>query len=253
MENASKALIMAGSVLIALMILGALVLLFSNLTAYQDTNVRTERSEQVIEFNNQYETYNRNDVRGSDIYSLLNRAADYNERKSYTGQEGKEIAFEPITIIIDFGGRLDDLAPPDGGNKLITKNQYTLSGTNNEFKNSVTDEVNSLEERYGSSSLTNLTGGLTKIFIDTDNPEEQRLAVEKFNSASKRKKISSWREIAPGSQIREDIYKYYEYVQFKRAYFDCSSIARQGESGTTYNSKTGRIVKMEFKYNGKMQ
>ena len=48
MENASKALIMAGSVLIALMILGALILLFSNLNAYQETNVRNERSAQVV-------------------------------------------------------------------------------------------------------------------------------------------------------------------------------------------------------------
>ena len=72
MENASKALIMAGSVLIALMIIGALVLMFSNLTSYQETNTRSTRSAQITEFNNQFETYNRKDVRGSDLYSLLN-------------------------------------------------------------------------------------------------------------------------------------------------------------------------------------
>ena len=35
MENASKALIIAGSLLIGLLIISALVLMFSNLTAYQ--------------------------------------------------------------------------------------------------------------------------------------------------------------------------------------------------------------------------
>ena len=55
MENASKALIMAGSVLIALMIIGALLLMFNSLTSYQDTNTQGEREAQVIEFNNQYE------------------------------------------------------------------------------------------------------------------------------------------------------------------------------------------------------
>ena len=36
MENASKALIMAASVLIALVIIGAFMLMMSNLTDYQD-------------------------------------------------------------------------------------------------------------------------------------------------------------------------------------------------------------------------
>ena len=82
MENASKALIMAGSVLIALMIIGALLLMFNNLSSYQNTNNDNEMQAQIIEFNNQYETYNRDDVRGSDLYSLLNKVIDYNRRKS---------------------------------------------------------------------------------------------------------------------------------------------------------------------------
>ena len=48
MENASKALIIAGSVLIALMIIGALLLMFSNLSNYQSTNTQGTREAQVI-------------------------------------------------------------------------------------------------------------------------------------------------------------------------------------------------------------
>lgn len=105
MENASKALIMAGSVLIALMIIGALLLMFNSLSSYQDTNTQTVREAQIVEFNNQYETFNRNDVRGSDLYSLLNRVVDYNRRKSTVGtgtnDEGADIAFQPMTISYD--------------------------------------------------------------------------------------------------------------------------------------------------------
>ena len=92
MENASKALIMAGGVLIALLIIGSLLLMFNNLSSYLDTNIKETRTAQIIEFNNQFETYNRTDVRGSDLYSLLNKAADYNERKSIIGNEGKGIS-----------------------------------------------------------------------------------------------------------------------------------------------------------------
>lgn len=38
---------------------------------------------------------------------------------------------------------------------------------------------------------------------------------------------------------------YYEYVQFKRAKFDCVS--------TEYNQQTGRIIRMIFKFTGKFE
>ena len=81
MENATKALIMAGSVLIALMIIGALILMFNSLTSYQKVGESNTKEAQIVEFNNQYETFNRKNVRGSDLYSLLNRGVDYNRRK----------------------------------------------------------------------------------------------------------------------------------------------------------------------------
>ena len=42
MENASKALLMAGSVLIALMIVGLLVFMFSNLSNYQSSDTENK-------------------------------------------------------------------------------------------------------------------------------------------------------------------------------------------------------------------
>ena len=80
MENASKALIMAGSVLIALLVVGALVLMFSNLTSYQNSNEKATKDEQITKFNQEYSTYNRKDVRGNELYSLINRVVDYNRR-----------------------------------------------------------------------------------------------------------------------------------------------------------------------------
>lgn len=246
MENASKALIMAGSVLIALMIIGALILTFSNLTAYQETNTRSTRSTQMAEFNSQYETYNRKDVRGSDLYSLLNKAIDYNRRQSTAGtnwaDSGQEIAYEPM--VIEFTIDKSELVAPDGVSRLFTSNSYTVSGKSNNFGNKVKDEIDDLEGEYGQSSLTNLTTNLTKIFIDdSSTSQEKEEAVQNFNSASKKKTVSDFKEIKEDSQIRQDVYKYYEYIQFKRAHFDCEKVE--------YNNETGRITKMQFKFNGK--
>lgn len=139
MENASKALIMAGSVLIALMIIGALLLMFNGLSNYQKTDTTTTREAQVIEFNNQYETYNRKNVRGSDLYSVLNRVVDYNRRKSTEGKgkdEGQYLAYIPMTIIINFAGKNQNFSA-DGTIRLIKMNTYTQSNTQNDFEKDI--------------------------------------------------------------------------------------------------------------------
>lgn len=247
MENASKALIIAGSVLIALMIIGALVLMFSNLSAYQETNVQTTREAQIVEFNNQYETYNRKDVRGSELYSLLNKVIDYNRRESEAGtgwsDKGQTVSYEPMTISFT----IDRFALCVDTPRLFKQNAYKISSENsltkNTFENMISEGISAIEKEYGQDSLTNLTTGLTAIFIDADTDQAKQDAVNKFNSVSKKIKISDYGKIGPNGKIREDIYKYYEYVQFKRAHFNCTN--------TTYNQKTGRILSLEFEFNGK--
>ena len=248
MENASKALIIAGSVLIALMIIGALLLMFSNLSNYQGTDTQGTREAQVIEFNNQYETYNRKDVRGSELYSLLNRVIDYNRRQSTAGtgstDQGQYISYEPMIVEFTIKNDIRTQLSIDGTYRLIKKSKYTSSNTNNEFENEIKEEIDRLENKYGTESLTNLTTNITRIFPESPTPQQEQEAVERFNNACKNKQIDSWDDIKEGSQIRNDIYKYYEYVQFKRAYFNCTS--------AEYNKNTGRITKMTFETNGKL-
>lgn len=248
MENASKALIIAGSLLIGLVIISALVLMFSNLTAYQKTNTETTRESQIVEFNHQYETYNRQDVRGSELYSLLNKVIDYNRRESTEGtgwsDKGQTVSYEQMTIIFKID--VSKLTADNQANRLFTKangNTYTINRNSNTFENSIKSEVDRIEKKYGQDSLTNLTTGMSGIFIDSRSTSDQEVAVSKFNSASKKVKATKWDDIKSGSTIRNDIYKYYEYIQFKRAYFKCT--------GTTYNRQTGRITKMEFEFTGK--
>ena len=266
MENASKALIMAGGVLIALMVIGALLLMFSNLSSYQETNTQGERSAQVVEFNNQFSTYNHDDIRGSDLYSLLNSAINYNRTQSTAGtrnpedttwaDQGTDIAYEPITI--KFNINVSELSA-DNKNRLFTGNgntTYTVSGNTNTFENTIQPIINSLENAYGTNSLTNLTTNITKIFPTNPSTSQQNDAVAAFKSACKKNSITTikndgtngttytvnnitWNDLKVSADtsgsIRNNIYKYYEYVQFKRARFDCTNV--------TYNENTGRITR----------
>lgn len=253
MENASKALIMAGSVLIALLIIGALILMFNNLSNYQNVGTENEKEAQVVEFNNQYETYNRKNVRGSDLCSLLNRAVDYNRRKSTVGtgkDQGQYLAYEPITITFNLqsskGGK-ELLAAPDGRNRLLLQNQYTQSGNSNDFERGISATITPIENKYTVDILMKLTTSLTKIFIaDSSSTQSKEEAVERFNKIVKSsQKVSGWNQIKEGSSIRNEIYTYYEFVQFKRAQFDCTNVE--------YNQQTGRMINMDFRFNGKFE
>jgi type II secretory pathway pseudopilin PulG len=245
MENASKALIMAASLLIALMIIGALILMFNNLSSYQETNSDSELEAQIIEFNNQYETYNRNDVRGSDLYSLLNKVIDYNRRKSEVASEndeGKNLKFEAMTIEFKFGNNESrKKITYDNQNRIFTANNYSLNKTTtNTIENDITEKISTIESTYGKSGLTNLTTGIEKLF-DKNDQFDQDTAIKLWNTNSN-KKVSRYNEI---NNYKEDIYKYYEYVQFKRAHFKCT--------GADYNKKTGRIVSMSFEFTGDIE
>lgn len=80
MENASKALLMAGGILIAVLIIGLLVYSFGSMGGYFDTENAKEEAEQLKIFNDQYEVYNRKLLRGVDVISVINKVLDNNQR-----------------------------------------------------------------------------------------------------------------------------------------------------------------------------
>ena len=82
MENASKALIMAGSVLLAMLIIGSLVFMFQTLSNLKNTEASAEDIEKLARYNRQIETFNRDGLYGSEILSLANLIEDYNIRQS---------------------------------------------------------------------------------------------------------------------------------------------------------------------------
>ncbi len=260
MENASKALLMAASVLIALVIIGALILMFNNLTNYQSTKTVSNREAQVIEFNNQYETYNRKNVRGSELLSLLNRAADYNRRTSSAsdgskGDEGQDLLYEPITI--SFTINQSDITSFIYNDRayLLTQNTWKVSGREDTFGKDMKSKIDDLEGNYTADSLAKMVKEISNILIEV-NPRttqaEKDAAMDVYNKCSINKtKINNFGDLKSKSfgncTIEEAIRTYYEYVQFKRARFDCI------EGSVKYNDGTGRITKMEFEFNGKFE
>lgn len=81
MENASKALIIAGGTLLALMVVAVLFMVIKSTGYNLRQQDRAVASEQLSKFNMKYESYDKN-VRGIDIRSLINMADDDNSKDS---------------------------------------------------------------------------------------------------------------------------------------------------------------------------
>ena len=78
MENASKALLIAAGILIGLILITMIIFGYNQISSYYTNREEVKQSEQLAEFNKQYIGYDREDVRGSDLLSLVNKIIDYN-------------------------------------------------------------------------------------------------------------------------------------------------------------------------------
>lgn len=85
MENASKALTIAGGILIAILIIAALMTMFSSSNEMFKAEQDKKEIEQVTAFNNQYESYNKKLLRGTDVISVINKVLDNNTKYGVNG------------------------------------------------------------------------------------------------------------------------------------------------------------------------
>ena len=101
MENASKALIMAGSILISLLVISLIVVGYTQLSDYQQQLDDTQQVTTDTEFMHQIEQFNRT-LYGSELLSLINFVEDYNSREAGDGYAPIELNVK-ITRSIDGG------------------------------------------------------------------------------------------------------------------------------------------------------
>ncbi len=239
MENASKALLMAAGVLIALVIVGAFMLMMSNLTDYQEKSYQSKADAQTTEFNNQYVGYIRDNIRGSDMVSLMYKVLDYNSRKSDAGYT--EMRTE---IIID--SNIREKLAFDDKNRLIMQNSYTQNEIHLIFDSSSTGKsIRDIEDLYQQKYANQISTEISTIENLKDNKGFTDDGEQEFVD-SKILPVNTVQELRNKygglDQIYEDALVYYEYVQFKRAVFNCTD--------SQYDANTGRIISVDFECTG---
>lgn len=84
MENATKALSIAAGIIIAMLIVGLIVYGWTKITSYQKVQEQTTKTEQITNFNKEFESYNKSVIRGYQLLSLANLVNDTNYKYSST-------------------------------------------------------------------------------------------------------------------------------------------------------------------------
>lgn len=244
MENASKALLIAGGVLISLMVISGLILVMRKVGDFQTANQDARLEKQTLEFNNIYESYNRKNIRGNEMVSLMNRVLDYNERKGKEGYTEMQVYFEIPQEVIDTGICFETPSV------LVKRTTYTEDEIHEIVgipdSNNPDYSVRGIENKYTQRYATQLAKEIDNIRTLKNSGLSSSQIDNQFASKYRfPKKVSEYGGI---DQVYQDAKLYYEYVQFKRAYFDCMNEQLPYEE--THDSETNRIIKMVFKCTG---
>lgn len=99
MENASKALLMAGGILIAILVIGLVAYMINSSGNLLRATEDTELAEQTLAFNKEYEAYNKKLMRGTDIVSIINKVNSNNEKHEDEPEYKMSIKFTLIEDI----------------------------------------------------------------------------------------------------------------------------------------------------------
>lgn len=110
MENATKALIMAGAVLIAILIITAGILIFSSTNGVREQQKQVANMAEIEAYNDQFTKFCGNKVKGSQVKDLINYVKTYKARNNgegpiVTGVDGNVNPYKDYTVSVPDYGR----------------------------------------------------------------------------------------------------------------------------------------------------
>ncbi|MBR6033189.1 MAG: hypothetical protein IKP28_00295 [Clostridia bacterium] len=132
MENASKALIMAGGVLVAIMILSLGVYLFQAIGNFSQAYDERLKLEMTTSFNSKFEIYIR-DINAHEMVTLINLAAQINEQDA---TKNIEIYIGNNNAVLSLNGvdRANAQAYHDEQIAIMEKEKTNINNTERTYK-----------------------------------------------------------------------------------------------------------------------
>ena len=228
MENASKALIIAGGILLAIMILALLVYMGTAMTDMAESQDRKLAAQQLEEFNKSYLVYNKTRMYGTDVITVVNKAINHNKNIG---------ASETDPYYINVKIKTTDDFKTTG--KVIN---YYLSPDDENYENDLS--VDKIKEKMGITEITVALG---------ENSEGYELGKWKDGDLNMDKGIIGFFEQHKVDATKEEkdengnvlsiYYIYSALTNFKRAIFTCEAM----EDTEIDGKRDGRIDTIVFR------
>lgn len=222
MENASRALVIAGGVLLSLIIIGVVMFAYRGITSLQKEKDISLSNEQVSKINEQIEKYTKKSViYGSEVLSICNTIEDYSRK--YPRSEG----YPKITAIIKIKA--------DGKNdvELFFKDEY-----NDEQYNS----TQRLKGDYDSAIETRDDKGKTT--ISNGKTIEELYNFLKTDS----QKLDSYYDLYGLNDGEYNVEEILQFLEEYEKYKNCINTFREKrfKASVEYSNTTGIIKKIEI-------
>ena len=221
MENASKALIIAGGILLGMLTISVFYFMFSRLSEYQSIAQTDYTQEELIAFNQGFESYNKKLMYGSDVISVINKAVDNNIKHNVVNEPTNEHYMdisvklkEPLYMRIDTYKRNPNGTYDKEGTR--TKTIFKAGSAREDLKSfqiSNSEQYENIKKYIIEGA--NMTDEEGNTIVQSRNP------MPEYNSNKSKYTIT-----------------YYPVTEFKRLTFRCSK--------ANYDKVSGRIKYMEF-------
>lgn len=266
MDNASKALLIAGGMLLAILVISTFLLGVNSITDFLKAKELEKTEAQTLAFNNEYLKYNRKDVRGSDVLSLINKVRDNNLNAEYKKANENYQAIK-VTVKIsknknstNYGTFYIGLVNKEGISgriqdrdieKYIKDGNYEVSDSKDDFKKFLAD-MTEYEKNYAggsASAMANLTANISNI-ISLENDGKQAEAKEEFTkfaiiSDTKYDITSDSSSNTKWKSAKKAAIEYDQFVKLKRAIFDCTQM--------DISDSTGKVKNIVFEWKGEFE
>lgn len=240
MENASKALIMAGGILIALLVIGALLLMFNQIGSYEKAQTSNVKDSQLAQFNSDFERYTDDSgIQGVDIISIINKVVDFNKKTGVSNSVNYDIKMTvEVSGLTGENGFVQKYPVSTGTKPLFTSTTLKMgeeSNNKNRYFAEVITEYTNYENTYGLSVMSTLASNYNDIKEKmgskiTEGSKEYYKLVEEIIG----KKVNQY-NFPSLSQISQ----YKQYSEFKSATF---------KSDRNPDYENGQIKKLYFKF-----
>lgn len=270
MENASKALLMAGGMLLAMLLVTVLIYAWKLFSEYQSSQDSLIEIEDTAKFNQQFTNYDRKDVQGYELLSLLNQIIDYNERKTTDSINGNKEQNNKISISINlvneekrkkFTYNNEILLFKQNAyseNELTAKDNATKTRVS--FKTNIEDAIKCKIEEFGGTEdeVIKLAKNISSIYMTEQDIRNKATRDKVEESIVKNEILRKYNDIVANdiddvdllilkdgksrNKLYESVCAYYEYMQFKRAIFECTELK--------YDDNTGRVSNIKFEFTG---